>query len=60
MMNVHAAQQQGSKVRICGDADRVCRTPNLHYLWPSRYFHFYVLYDRKRHQTCWLPEGYGQ
>jgi len=30
----------------------------LRYLCPSRYFRFYLLYDRVAHQTCWLPEGY--
>lgn len=37
-------------------ATPACRS----YLWPARYFHFYVLFDRKNSQTCWLPEGYRQ
>ena len=35
-------------------------TPKRSYLWPSRYFHYCMFYDRKAHQTCWLPEGYNQ
>lgn len=42
------------------ETERALDAPRMQYLWPSRYFHFYVLYDRKARQTCWLPEGYGQ
>ena len=30
----------------------------LLYLFPARYFRFYMLYDRVSGQTCWLPEGF--
>ena len=30
------------------------------YLHPTRYFHFYLFYERRRHSTCWLPEGYAR
>jgi len=30
----------------------------LQYLCPSRYFRFYMLFERVSHSTCWLPEGY--
>ena len=29
------------------------------YLCPSRYFRFFMLYDRSSNSTCWLPEGYN-
>ena len=32
----------------------------LWYLWPSRYFHLYMFYERQTCRTCWLPEGYMQ
>ena len=32
----------------------------LWYLWPSRYFHLYMFYEKKTGSTCWLPEGYMQ
>jgi len=32
----------------------------LQYLCPSRYFRFYMLYERISHSTCWLPEGYDR
>lgn len=35
-------------------------SPQRTYLWPSRYFHYCMFYDRKAQQTCWLPEGYNQ
>ncbi len=41
------------------ETDREKAPPRRSYLCPARYFHFYVLYDRKHDQTCWLPEGYG-
>jgi hypothetical protein len=28
------------------------------YLYPGRYFHFYLLYEPTTGKTCWLPEGY--
>jgi len=34
--------------------------PRLWYLWPSRYFHFYVFFDKTSRLTCWLPEGYSR
>ena len=30
----------------------------LEYLCPSRYFRFYMLYERNTSSTCWMPEGY--
>lgn len=30
----------------------------LEYLCPSRYFRFYMLFERTRNSCCWLPEGY--
>jgi len=49
-----------SQTHIFGETNSACLSSRMHYLWPSRYFHFYVLYDRNRKQTCWLPEGYAQ
>jgi len=51
---------KSSQTLVFGEANAVCPSLRMHYLWPSRYFHFYVLYDRNRKQTCWLPEGYAQ
>lgn len=30
----------------------------LEYLCPSRYFRFYMLFERTTKSSCWLPEGY--
>ena len=30
----------------------------MRYLCPSRYFRFFMFYERVSHRTCWLPEGY--
>jgi len=30
----------------------------LEYLIPTRYFRFYMFYDRASQRTCWLPEGF--
>ena len=51
---------KSSRPCIFGETNFACLGLRMHYLWPSRYFHFYVLYDRNRKQTCWLPEGYAQ
>ena len=42
------------------ETERPTLSPRLWYLWPSRYFHFYMFRDRPTHQTCWLPEGYNR
>ena len=41
-------------------ADAPLAVERLCYLWPSRYFHLYMFYERESHRTCWLPEGYLQ
>jgi len=41
-------------------ADKASAMQRLWYLWPSRYFHQYMFFDRHSHRTCWLPEGYMQ
>jgi len=30
----------------------------LAHLCPSRYFRYYMLFERGSYSTCWLPEGY--
>jgi len=30
----------------------------MRYLCPSRYFRFFMFYERASNRTCWLPEGY--
>lgn len=32
----------------------------LKYLEPSRYFHYYMFYEKSTQRTCWLPEAYTQ
>lgn len=32
----------------------------FHYLCPTRYFHFYLFYERRMNRTCWMPEGFRQ
>ncbi len=40
------------------DPEQPSALDRLQYLCPSRYFRFYMLYERMSHQTCWLPEGF--
>ena len=28
------------------------------YLLPSRYFRFYMVYERESGTSCWIPEGF--
>ncbi len=44
--------------RLAYEAEERSALERLRYLCPSRYFRFYLLYDRTERQTCWLPEGY--
>lgn len=30
----------------------------LKHLCPSRYFRYYMLFERTTRRTCWLPEGF--
>ena len=32
----------------------------LFYLLPTRYFRFFFLYDKRSHESCWIPEGFSQ
>jgi len=42
------------------DAEIPLAMERLWYLWPSRYFHQYMFFDRQGRRTCWFPEGYMQ
>jgi len=59
-MNIQATSWKDGPITFYQEAAPTYVSPRMTYLCPSRYFHFYVLYDRKTRQTCWLPEGYGQ
>lgn len=30
------------------------------YLLPNRYFRFFLLYNKRKHQSCWIPEGFSR
>ena len=47
------------KLSIRAVEDKPSALDRIGYLCPSRYFRFFMLYDRSSNSTCWLPEGYN-
>ena len=58
-MNLPQMTRQETRPLLFRETERPTLSPRLWYLWPSRYFHFYMFFDRASQLSCWLPEGYS-